>query len=202
MKHSSQSKGGSGVRARGEPLIDDKTPCTSFEEVHQRHGHFVLRRICEKLQSDPGGVDDVFQQVLIRVDRRIREGRCVPHPIVPVLLGIIADQVKNHRRARRRLRSSDDAPDSTVPASKPDPEQLLDGAERRAEVRQAVEAVFARMRTEEVELIKLALTGEVSQKEIAERMGVPEGTVSVKLHRARLKFAELYCRSHGPRRKP
>jgi RNA polymerase sigma factor (sigma-70 family) len=139
--------------------------------------------------------------VFIRLDRRIRDGGGVPNPLSPVLLGLVEDEVRNHVRAAKRRRI-DGEPDSELPASKPDPEQLFGHAEHRAELKRHVEAIFARMRTEEVEILKLAHLRGLVMKDIAESIGVASGTVRVKLHRARLKFAELYRVSHGVRRKP
>jgi RNA polymerase sigma-70 factor (ECF subfamily) len=136
----------------------------------------------------------------MRVNRRIRAGGGVPDPIGPVLFGIIDDEVRNAARARRRRRS-DAAPDSAVPTSKPGPEQLFENAERRAGIRRDVEAIFSRMRTEERELLTLAHMDDVSLKEIAEGLGISEATLRVRLHRARVKFAELYRHHHGSRRR-
>ena len=144
---------------------------------------------------------DVYQQVFIRLDRRIRQNGGVPDPLRPVLLSLIEDEVRNHVRAAKRRRS-DGEPDSEVPTSKPDPEQLVAHAERRAELKRHVEAIFTRMRTEEVELNKLAHLRGLVLNDVAEVLGVATGTVRVQLHRARLKFAELYRVHHGPWRKP
>jgi RNA polymerase sigma factor (sigma-70 family) len=188
----------SGVRRRRAPAPVDPAPCTSFEEAYQRHHRFVWLRIRDKLRNDAAAVEDVHQQVFLRLDRRIRNDRGVPDPLMPVLLGLVDDEVHNHLRAQRRRRN-DGPPDSEMPSSKPDPEQLF----AHAEMKRQAEAIFARMRTDEAELIKLAHERGMSLKDIADYVGLTAVNVRVKLHRARIKFAELYRRfGYGSRRRP
>jgi RNA polymerase sigma factor (sigma-70 family) len=189
------------VRTRHASLPWEEGPCTSFEEAYRRHRRFVWLRILEQLPRDPSGVEDVHQQVFIRLDRRIRKDRGVPDPLRPVLLGLVKDEVRNHVRAAKRRRT-DGAPDSELPTSKPGPEELLGHAEGGVELKRYVEAIFARMRTEEVELITLAHLRGLVPKDIADSLGVAVETLRVKLYRARVKFGELYRRHDGPRRRP
>ena len=91
----------------------------------------------------------------------------------------------------RRRRCSDRAPDSQVPTSKPNPEQALVLAERPALLRRCLDAIFARMRPPDRELIELAELCGLSLDGIANRVGVAAGTVAVRLHRARARFDEL-----------
>jgi RNA polymerase sigma-70 factor (ECF subfamily) len=187
----------SGVRARGARPPLDQGPCTSFEEVRARYKHVVWRHILERLRSDPSAAEDVHQEVFLRLSRRIRERGSVPHPVAPVLAGLVEDALKNHVRGVKRRRI-DGEPEEDMPSSKPDPEQLM----HRAELKQRVQAIFARMDEEDVQLIELAHVQGLQLADVAELVGKLVGTVAVELHRARARFRDLYDRHHGSRRKP
>jgi RNA polymerase sigma factor (sigma-70 family) len=191
----------SGVRARGPlPPLDDG-PCASFEEVYRRFGGRVWSRIHYRLRGDRSEADDVQQQVFVRLARRIRAKGSVPHPVGPVLLGLVEDEVRNHLRSQKRRRS-DGAPDSQIPASKPNQEQLLGLRQHGARIQEQVEGIFARMRGCDVDLIKLAHFRGLLPAEIAARIGLSAETVRARLCRARSRFAELYNRIPRSRREP
>jgi RNA polymerase sigma factor (sigma-70 family) len=191
----------SGVRVRGARPPDDHRPCDSFDEVHTRYERYVWLRISHRLRDDPSGVDDVCQQVFIWLDQRILERGSVPHPVKPVLLGLMEDAICNHARAEKRRRS-DAAPDSQMPSSKPDPEQLLGRAEHGVELQACVKGIFARMDQKQVELIKLSHLEELHVRDIAGRVGRAVATVRVELCRARARFRELYTIHRRSRSKP
>jgi len=190
----------SGVRARGPTPPTGEGPCASLEEAYRRFGRRVRQQILGKLGGDEAAADDVGQQVWVKLARRIQRDLTVPDPILPALFGFVDDEVYNYARARKRRRE-DEAPDSSVPASKPDPEQLFGEAQGCEQLKRSVEAIFARMDADEVALIKLAHGDEESLKDFAASAGVNEGAVRVRLHRARKKFADLYRHVHGTRRK-
>ncbi len=54
----------------------------------------------------------------------------------------------------------------------------------------SVQAVLARLSEADRELISLRYEEDLTQSAIAERLGIPEGTVKVRLHRARAKLRE------------
>jgi RNA polymerase sigma factor (sigma-70 family) len=187
----------SGVCFRAVPPPLVAGPCASFEEVHQRYGPYVLRRIRGRIPYDESGAEDVFQKVFRRLDRRICDTKRVPHPIVPTLLGLIDDEILNYKRSLRRQRC-DGPPDSEMPSSKPDPEQIAD----RAELQRDVHAIFSLMSTAEVDLLERVHGDEEPQKDIAQTLGITLAALRKRLQRARATFAELYKRHYGSRRRP
>jgi RNA polymerase sigma factor (sigma-70 family) len=191
----------SGVRARVAPPPPDRGPCASLEEVYRRYQPPVWSKVRRALPHDPSAAEDVVQQVFLRLNRRILRLRGVPHPIGPLLLGFVDDEIKNHARAERRRRN-DGPPDSKVRAPEPDPEQLLHDAARSAQRRDEVQSVFSRMREADVSLLELVYVSGLVLAEIAADLGVREATLRVRLHRARARFAELYLLDHSPGSRP
>ena len=175
----------------------DDAPCGSLREVYTRHVGWMKAVLLARLMGNSSAADDILQQVFLRLHRRIRLRGSVPHPIVPVLNGILRDQIRNHVRDEKRRRD-DAAPDSQIPASKPDPEQLLSRAEREREA----EAILAEMDERQVMLLELHHGRDLLVKDIAAVLGKAAGAVKVELYRARARFKELYLRNQGSRRKP
>jgi len=180
----------SGVVSRAVAPPRDEGPCRSFEDAHRRYARFLLQ-VIRRRGIDETDAMDVRQKVLVRLARRFEVPGRVPERLVPVLLGLVDDEVKNHVRSVRRRRIGGEPEADTMPSSKPDPEQLVGGAEDSAEQKRVVEAIFARMTPDAVELIRLARLRELPLEDIAEMRGELPGTVAVKLHRARCWFKEL-----------
>jgi RNA polymerase sigma factor (sigma-70 family) len=188
----------SGVRACG-PRPLGEGPCTSFDEAYWRYWRAVWSSIRQKV-SNVAAAEDIHQQVFLRLHRRIvADG--MPDPLVPVLLGFITDETATAARRRRR-HPEDDAPDSQIPTSKPDPEQLCSWAEHQAEEKRRVDAVLERMSGEQKALLELGQGEASSLKAAAAAAGIKDNTLRARLSRARAAFKKLYQSIYGPRRKP
>lgn len=85
---------------------------------------------------------------------------------------------------RRRTRTEREVlDDETILASVPD-----DGAEEERDgllMRLHVGAVLERLSVDDRRLLALRYEGDLSQPEVARMLGIPEGTVKVRLHRIR-----------------
>jgi RNA polymerase sigma-70 factor (ECF subfamily) len=96
-----------------------------------------------------------------------------------------------HRRAvdvvrredRRRAQPLDDAPQGTGEAT--------DDAAAVREQRRAVQAALAQLSPDQREALELAYYGGLSQSELAERLGVPLGTVKSRMFAALAKLRDL-----------
>jgi RNA polymerase sigma-70 factor (ECF subfamily) len=186
----------SGVCRRAGLPVPDEAPCATVEEVFRRYRGFVWAGILRRLGNDRSAAEDLLQQVFVRLLRRTLHDKAVPDPIAPVLLGLTDDVVRDLRRHRRR-HPRDDAPDSKLPTSKPDPEQLVG----RAEMCRRLQSVLPRMRPEEQALLQLSSEDELSPAEIAGTLGVTPGSVRGRLHRAREKLAGLLTHHLTSRRR-
>jgi len=184
----------SGVRPRPPP---DLVPCASVMEAYARHKDWMQVAILGRLQGNWSATDDILQRVFIRLDRRVREQGSVPHPVEWVLRGLLKDEIRNHVRDQKR-RCEGEPPDSGIPSSGPDPEQLLSGAESA----HCVKGILAEMDETQVTLLELHHGRGLHVKDVAAFFGKAAGTIAVEIHRARTRFKELYTRHHGSRRKP
>ena len=75
-----------------------------------------------------------------------------------------------------------------IPSGQLNPEEMMIRSQRDTELRQLVEQLNEPYR----EVIQLRYYEELSYEEIAQRLGVPMGTVKVRLSRAKDRLADLY----------
>jgi RNA polymerase sigma-70 factor (ECF subfamily) len=150
-----------------------------FEELAHAVGpplrRFVVRR------ADAGLVDDVLSDTMLVLWRRLDD---VPadEPLpwcYGVARGCLANAQRSARRQQRltdRLSTvrTDDAPDDT-----------------------ALHEALARLSEQERELVRLWAWEQLQPQEIAVVLGVTANAVSIRLHRARRKLADLLA---GPRK--
>ena len=114
--------------------------------------------------------------------------RCLEHygshtRKVSLLYTIARNTLSDHfRRARRDYHRVED------------PEDMTNNQEHLLMVRQEYRLVMAGMRKlnrDERDILALTLSGELSYKEIASIVGISQGNVKVKVHRARTKLREI-----------
>lgn len=146
-----------------------------FEELYANHAGAVagyVRRRC-----DAGVADDVVADVFLVAWRRLED---VPTDGLPWLLGTARRVLANHARSRGRwlaLRERAGAEAGAVVASEP---RSADGTVLRA---------LAALRPIEREALLLVAWEGLTPAQAAEALGIRPGTFSVRLHRARRKFA-------------
>jgi RNA polymerase sigma-70 factor (ECF subfamily) len=136
---------------------------------------------------DPAACDDLFQDAFIRIHnaaRTYQPGR----PLKPWIFTIVVNVVRTYyrrERVRQLVRVTDEADKST-----PSAEQTLEAAETGAVIALAMKALsFA-----EREVLLLSAVEQLEQKDIAEMLGMPVGTVKTHLHRARASLARALVR--------
>jgi RNA polymerase sigma-70 factor, ECF subfamily len=142
-------------------------------EVVEPVRRFLARR------TDPDTAEDVLAETLLVCWRRLDQ---VPEHALPWVYGVARNCLANIQRGdRRQVRL---AARITVV----DPPQE---AEREAESPdERVKAALDAMRPEEVDLLRLWAWEQLGPGEIAEVLGITPNAVSIRLHRARGKFAE------------
>ncbi len=151
----------------------------SFDALVRRH-RARLRRAVRGVLRDPSEVDDVVQQAFLQAFTGL-DGFEGTAPFSTWLTRIAMNEAL--MRARRSRRVERAAPQlvpyaDAVPGT---PEQ--EAASREAMER--VEAAFPRLSVHHREVIQLTTLNELSHAAVAERLGVSEGAVKVRLHRAR-----------------
>jgi RNA polymerase sigma-70 factor, ECF subfamily len=180
-----------------EELVDEvRAGCgAAFEELVRRH-RAHLRRVVRGVLRDRNEVDDAVQQALLQAFTGL-DGFASTAPFSAWLTRIAVNEALMRSRRRRRLELA--APqlvhDSGGPTGNPEQE----AASREAMDR--VRAAFPRLPAQHREVIQLTTLHELSRADVAELLGVSEGAVKVRLHRAREALRGLLAREDRPRRR-
>ena len=156
-----------------------------FEEIFDRHYESVRRYAQRTLGPDAG--EEVAAQAFLegfthrdRFDAAYSSAR-------PWLLGIATNLIRHHARSQRVHWTA--LARMTVERDEEEPA----GTERRDAERRApaIAAALATLREDDREAFLLYALGELAYSEVAESMGIPEGTVRSKIHRVRRTLREL-----------
>jgi RNA polymerase sigma-70 factor (ECF subfamily) len=154
----------------------------AYGELARRHQRAALR-LATVVLGTPQGADDVVQQAMVRAWRAI--GRFDDsRAFRPWLLRIVSNAARNDRRARGRaarlaIRAAGLAP-SADGSLGPDPEDAVVGdVDRRRVV-----AALNRLGAEDRLALALRHFEQLTEREMAEVLGVPGGTVKSRLSRA------------------
>jgi RNA polymerase sigma-70 factor, ECF subfamily len=108
-----------------------------------------------------------------------------PDAPLPWLLEITRNESRRllARRARR--------PDPVERSSAPPELEAEDGELVSTTTRVTVEQAIAQLEPSDQRVLRLRYVDDLTQAEVARRLGVPEGTVKVRLHRARGRLRTL-----------
>ena len=142
------------------------------------HFRRPLLGMCLNLTGDPADAEDALQDVLLAVHRGLRRfrGEARLSTWIYRIAVRVALRVKSHRRSHVPL-------DQDLPAPRnPDP---VARRERAQQIHRAV----ARLPAEHRVVLTLFAVRGLRHREIAEVVGIPEGTVWSRLHHARRKLA-------------
>jgi RNA polymerase sigma-70 factor, ECF subfamily len=143
--------------------------------------HRVCLRMAYRYASNPSEAEDIAQDALLRAWRRRSTLRDADRR-TPWLATIVRNEAfRQHARVR------------------PDPVSVVDlheGVEDErvvATVEQAdLRAALKRLSERDRRLLELRYREDLTQAAIADKLGIPEGTVKVRLHRARNKLRRAY----------
>jgi RNA polymerase sigma-70 factor (ECF subfamily) len=135
-----------------------------------------------RVLRDPEAADDAAQEAMTRAWRQ--RGSChspgAPGPWVAQIARNEALRLWQREQGRR-------ARDGEVEEEAAPGEPLEDQTIRRVSVRQALDTLTA----EERQLVSLRYESDLAHPAIAQVLGMPEGTVKVRLHRIRKRLATL-----------
>ena len=180
----------------------------AFDALLERHQDAVRRHLT-RMVRDPALVDDLAQEAFLRVWTRADQwrGRAA---FRTWLLRIATNLALNHLRSAKRRRQQplelppppalDDGDDEPhvpawmIDASALGPDALVELAEQRELLGRLVDGLPDAKR----QVFRLAHEAELNVREIAEQLGIPEGTVKSRLHHARRKLAQQWEDLNGP----
>jgi RNA polymerase sigma-70 factor (ECF subfamily) len=143
--------------------------------------------------GDPADAEDVCQEAFIVALERLEDCRD-PARFAPWLFRIVRNRAHNHRRYRRlRETASLDAPAALAARSRDDPDRDLE----RSQLRQTLSEALQELPEVQREIVVLHDMNGWKHREIADVLGIPEGTVRAHLSyarqalRARMNSGEL-----------
>lgn len=170
-------------KPREESVVSDaqKGLPGAFELLLERYHAAVYRQILLWVNGDHAAAEDVAQEAWWRIARGVKrfEGRS----------GFYAWACRIARNESHRWLERNARKPRLLP-----PPGATDDAERRDrdDSSELVHAAMRRLPEKFAAPLMLELWEDMSLKEIAEALGVPEGTVKSRLHRAREKFRALW----------
>ncbi len=175
----------------------------AFDMLLRRHGRAVGNRLAAMLRND-AAVEDLCQEVFLRLWTRCRQWKR-QGSLARWLLRIATNLALNHLRSQRRRPQRPlsvpgtegrdgpqphDWPDDGAP----DPAELLEQAERLESFHRAIDALPEAKRA----VVKLVHEDQLDMATVAERLGVPLGTVKSRLHYARGLLVGLWRQQQEP----
>lgn len=162
----------------------------------ERHARW-LRAVLLTRSREPGALDELLQEVALVA---VRDGHKLRDPdrSGAWLYRVAVRTALMHRRKlgrQRRLRDSfarqlDGAAAAGLDDANPLAWLLAD--ERSHMIRQAIE----RLRSRDAEILLLKYTEDWSYRDLAEHLGISEGAVETRLHRARQKLRRELVKNH------
>jgi RNA polymerase sigma factor (sigma-70 family) len=161
-----------------------RTDPEAFGALFERHAAAV-HAFCARRTADLAAAEDLTSIVFLEAWRRRDAVQPAGESVLPWLLGIAHNVVRNAHRARRRHRDAlrrlpvaRDGHEAEDIAARVDAERAL------AEARRAIDALPRRER----DVVALVLWSGLSYEEAALALGVPCGTVRSRLSRARARL--------------
>lgn len=156
----------------------------AFDELRERHEATILHRI-SGIVRNPDASQDLLQETLLRVWTKSEQWDGKGSP-AGWMLQIATNLALNHLRTLHRRRETEllDAGAASCgdalwgDEDSPDPESVLEEAERLRQMRALVDDLPEEKR----EIVRMVYDAEMSVRETAEALGVPEGTVKSRLH--------------------
>lgn len=155
-------------------------------DLYDRHGRLVFGVLFRMLGSRESA-EEVAQDAFHAVWQRASTYRADRGPVRAWLVAIARNKAIDWRRTKGKRQERElqiDAAPELVDASRPDEEALTIIRDER------VRAVVAGLPGEQRATLELAYWGGLSQSEIAERTGVPLGTVKSRVRMAMMKLRD------------
>jgi RNA polymerase sigma-70 factor (ECF subfamily) len=155
---------------------------SAFEKLYKRYARPVFGLALRRL-GDRGRAEDAVQETFVSVWRSAGTYKPERGPGAPWLYGVARNAIVDRSRARNE-----------PPVEAPDVASLEGGPDAHAEaswVQWRMHRALETLPDREREVIALAYWGDLSQSEVAEKLGIPLGTVKTRTRAALAHLAEL-----------
>ncbi|HEX5591715.1 MAG TPA: sigma-70 family RNA polymerase sigma factor [Solirubrobacterales bacterium] len=143
--------------------------------------HRVCLRLAYRYASNPSEAEDIAQDALLRAWRRRSTLRDADRRNQWLAAIVRNEAFRQHARVRPDLTS-------TLEFREGEEDERVLAAVELADLHAALQELSERDRR----LLEMRYQEDLTQATIARRLGIPEGTVKVRLHRARAKLRLLY----------
>jgi len=143
--------------------------------------HRVCLRLAYRYASNPSEAEDIAQDALLRAWRRRSTLREVERRNQWLATIVRNEAFRQHARVRP-------SPTSTIESQEGVEDPQVVATVERADLH----AALKRLDDKDRQLLELRYGEDLTQQAIALRLGIPEGTVKVRLHRARIKLRRAY----------
>ena len=152
-----------------------------FERHHQRLFAFFLRLVRSRTAAE-----DLVQEVFVRM-LKYRHTFRVESEFVPWMFTLARNAATDRYRSRpRELPVEEDAPEPA--ADLPHPIANLERVEQEQRLKRALD----QLKPEKREILLLARFSELKYEQIAGILGITEGAVKVRVHRALKELKEIF----------
>jgi RNA polymerase sigma-70 factor, ECF subfamily len=173
---------------------------SAFETLSARYRERIYRHVLATIH-DSSATEDIVQEVFLRIWTRAEQWH--GHGSLNAWLFRIATNLAlNHVRTLRQRRqqplevppdSLDEDDESGVPSwmvdhSLPGPDVIVEASERRQLLQQLIEELPEEKRA----VFRLVHDAEMQTRQVAQTLGIPEGTVKSRLHYATRRLAQKW----------
>ncbi|MCB1017857.1 MAG: sigma-70 family RNA polymerase sigma factor [Acidimicrobiales bacterium] len=177
-------RGWSDTVVRSRLIAGDES---ALADVIARHGPLV-RGVARRVLADPDAAADAAQDVFVWLwshpDRFDPERGSLPAFLAVTARRRAIDRLRREGAHQRALHRAAEALDPRPPPLAGDPAELVGAGDEGAQLRRAVAALPEDQRR----AVELAYFGGCTYREVAQRLGIPEGTAKSRL---RLGLARL-----------
>jgi RNA polymerase sigma-70 factor, ECF subfamily len=170
-------------------LSGDEAAWEQFVRQHTRH----VYALCYRFTGSGAEAQDLTQEVFLRVFRSLKSFRSAEGSLGTWLARLTRNLLIDHYRRSRHDRVTDSIEDrlpvveETGGAGPARPDQALAGREASELLQQALQKLSPDLR----EAVILRDLQEMEYREIAQVLGIPEGTVKSRINRGRAELGRL-----------
>lgn len=161
----------------------------ALEQLYSRYGRIVYG-LALKILNNPEHAEDVVQETFWRVWRRAATFQSGSGQFTPWLFGIARNLCIDELR-RRQARPAATAVEDQVLLSIPDSQSPIDELTWEAERRRLITSALGALPADQRQVIELAYFAGLSQREIADQLASPLGTVKTRVRLALQKLKGL-----------
>ncbi len=177
--------------------LDGENP--AWEGLVRAHSRKVYN-LCYRFTGRIQDAEDLTQEVFIKVFQTLRSYDSAQGTFSTWLNRVARNHLVDHYRRTRKDRvtsslDDDSTPLPELPSTRPAPTASVESRERRELLQAALDQMSPDLR----EAVVLRDLQDLDYQEIAQVLGVPQGTVKSRINRGRLELARVIKRMEGMR---